>query len=170
MDKQWFAIRTKVRREEEAMKHFLRQGFEGYLPRTLVRCCRAGKIRWEVRPYFPGYLFLHLARSEQRWTTIRSTIGAIGAVRFGSHYPPVPGLLIQMLKDRENDEGLIELDRKPTQVFRPGDHVKVFSGPMQGVEGVFESMRGEDRVIVLLTWLSRQVRVDLPVDKVIALS
>jgi len=168
MSRQWFAVRTKARHEVEALNHFERQGFAAYLPRTLVRTTHARKVCWKPRPFFPGYLFLHLAPEERRWTTIRSTIGAIGAVHFGHHYPPVPDVFIELLKAREDEHGLIVAERTPDSVFQPGERVRVLNGPMQGLEGVFVAMRGEDRVMIMLDWLARRVKAELPLNEVIA--
>ncbi len=168
MARQWFAVQTKLRRETEALQQFERQGFTAYLPMTIVRCSHARKISWQKRAFFPGYLFLHLAPEERCWTTIRSTIGAIGAVHFGSCYPPVDDAFIDTLERRENEEGVIIAGAETAAVFRPGESVKVLHGPMQGLEGVFVSMRGEDRVMVMLSWLQRRVRAELCVDAVVA--
>jgi len=168
MVRQWFAVQTKVRRETEALRQFERQGFRGYLPLTLVRCSHARKISWQKRAFFPGYLFLHLAPDEQRWTTIRSTIGAIGAVHFGSCYPAMPDAFITMLQYQESEEGILASGASPAAVFCPEERVKVLRGPMQGLEGVFVSMRGEDRVLIMLSWLQRRVRAELSLDDVMA--
>ncbi len=111
---------------------------------------------------------MHLAPDERQWTRIRSTIGAIGAVHFGHCYPPLPDALIAHLKQQENDEGVIATGAAPAAVFRPGERVTILQGPMQGLEGVFVSMRGEERVMVLLSWLQRRVRAELRVDDVVA--
>lgn len=168
MARQWFAVRAKARHELEALHHFERQGFVAYLPRTLVRTTHARKVCWKQRPFFPGYLFLHLAPEERRWTTIRSTIGAIGAVHFGHHYPPLPDTFIEMLKAREDEQGVIVADRTPDAVFKAGERVRVLNGPMAGLEGVFVAMRGEERVLIMLDWLQRKVRAELALNEVIA--
>jgi transcriptional antiterminator RfaH len=165
--RQWFAIQTRVGKESYARAQFERQAFEVYLPRILQRCSHAGKISWQERPFFPGYLFLHLAPEEQRWTTIRSTYGAIGATRFGNCYPPVPDTVIQALQMRHNDSGLISLPSSgPELPFKVGEKVRVIHGPMSDIEAVFQCMKGRDRVLVLMNLLGRRSKVELPVELV----
>jgi transcriptional antiterminator RfaH len=165
--RQWFAIQTRVGKESYARAQFERQAFEVYLPGILQRCSHAGKISWQQQPFFPGYLFLHLAPDEQRWTTIRSTYGAIGAARFGNYYPPVPDAVIHALQARHDDSGLIVLSSsRPEAPFKHGEKVRVIHGPMSDIEAVFQYMKGRDRVLVLMNLLGRQSKVELPVDLV----
>ena len=172
MAKAWYAVRTKARREEQALGHFERQGFTAYLPRTMERRLRRGRVCAEVRPFFPGYLFLHLAEHERRWTTICSTVGAIGVVHFGMHYPAVPDTLIAALRRREDTDGLITVDDggKDAVPFRQGERVRIVAGPMAGFEGIFQCARGEDRAVLLLSWLARGTRVEMPLDCLLSAS
>lgn len=161
MRRQWFAVRSKPRGELRAKAEFERQGFAVYLPLTLVRASHARKLSWQPRPFFAGYLFLHLAAEERCWTRIRSTFGAVGAVHFGALYPPVPDAVIEALRSSENDQGYIELERTPAAPFRCGDRVRLLAGSMMGLEGLFKEMRGEDRAVILLDWLGRRISTEV---------
>lgn len=166
--RQWFAIQTRVGKENYAREQFERQAFETYLPRILQRCSHAGRVSWQERAFFPGYLFLHLAPDEQRWTTINSTYGAIGAARFGNYYPPVPDAVIHALQTRHDDSGLIALpSSRPEAPFKHGAKVRVIRGPMSDIEAIFQCMKGKDRILVLMNLLGRKSKVELPVDLVV---
>ena len=163
--RQWFAIQTRVGKENYAREQFERQAFEVYLPVILQRCSHAGKISWQERAFFPGYLFLHLAPDEQRWTSINSTYGAIGAACFGHYYPPVPDVVIEVLQARHDDSGSITLPSPGSEApYKYGEKVRVIHGPMSDIEAVFQCMKGRDRVLVLMNLLGRQSKVELPVD------
>ncbi len=166
--RQWFAIQTRVGKENYAREQFERQAFETYLPRILQRCSHAGRISWQERPFFPGYLFLHLAPDEQRWTSINSTYGTIGAACFGYYYPPVPDSVIDALQARHDDAGLITLpsSKKSGAPFKHGEKVRVVHGPMSDIEAVFQCRKGRDRVLILMNLMGRQSKVELPVELV----
>ncbi len=166
MEKSWFAVRTKPRQELYAKEQFHRQGFEVYLPQTLVHISHARKKGWVERPFFPGYMFLHLAPEEQRWSSLASTYGAIGAVRFGDHYPPVPEEVISYLMECEDEYGRILCESRPGAPFRPEQRVRIVDGSMKGLEGIFMSMSGKERVQVMLDLLNRSVNVHLPLELV----
>lgn len=169
MSKQWFAVRTKPRQENYAREQFNRQGFEVYLPQTLAFVRHARKKSWVKKPFFPGYLFLNLTTEEQRWRTIAGTYGAISAVSFGIHYPSTPDEVIDVLKAHENEQGVILCESRPGEPFRPEQKIRVVDGPMRDLEGIFQCMSGEDRVLVLMDLLNRSVNVQLPLGQVAAI-
>jgi len=160
--RRWYAVRCKPRQEFIARHEFEQQGFEVYLPleRKLVRHAR--KMERVPRPFFSGYLFLHLAESECRWTAIRSTRGAMCAVHFGAWYPPVPDGVMGMLRALEDESGYICVGEDPVSPFKAGERVVVREGEFSGVEGVFVCRNGEERAHVLLDLLQRQVRAEMP--------
>lgn len=161
-DRQWFLIRTKPRREELALLNYEKQGFSVYLPqiRTVRRHARRTE---EVRkPFFPGYLFLHLAPEERRWPTIAATIGALAPVRFGDYYPPVPDFVIQELHEREDATGVIPFSTEVAGRFSSGEAVRIARGSREGLFGIFKKILDKDRVLVLLDILQRQVPVVVP--------
>ncbi|MDX8405844.1 MAG: transcriptional activator RfaH [Mariprofundus sp.] len=155
----WFAIRVKPRQETVAVTNLERQGFEVYLPMINTRISHAGKVSWQARPFFVGYLFVHLSKAEQRWTTIRSTTGVLTPVSFGLFYPPIQDAVIEMLQARHDENGLISLAMTQAAPFSQGEKVRMLDGAMKGLEGVFIEMRGQDRALVLLDWMKKSMRV-----------
>ena len=160
--REWFAVRVKPRQEEIARLHFLRQGFTVYLPQTVKTVRHARREKEVLRPFFSGYLFLYLAPEERNWTAIGSTIGAIGPVCFGNQYPAVPDWMIEELKGREDADGRISTLEYDRAFLKPGSKVKVGPEDYEGLDGVFKEMRGQDRAVVLLEMLSRQVAAIVP--------
>ncbi len=167
-EKQWYAVRTKPRKECYAKEQFERQGYETYLPRTLSLTSHARKKCWVSRPFFPGYLFLNLMPHERNWVAIAGTYGAIGAVNFGPYYPQVPGEVIDGLKGHEDENGVILCESNPGAPFCPEQRVRVTDGPMRDLEGVFRCMSGKERVLVLMELLNRFVEVQIPLNLVAA--
>lgn len=159
----WFAIRTKPHKEQLAKLNYEQQGLKVYLPvmRTVVRHARSENN--VLRPFFPGYLFLRLAREERNWVAIASTRGAIGAVCFGDQYVPIPDWMINDLKEREED-GAISLAALQGQRLTPGATVNVQFDSETLTQGIVYSLRGEHNVVVLLNFLNRQVKATVPID------
>lgn len=164
----WFAVRTRPRKEALARDQLQNQGFEVYLPMVNTRITHARKVSWQPRPFFPGYLFVHLGRDEQRWTTIRSTVGVLAPVSFGNYYPPLPAAAIEALRARHDEHGYIQIGRQPEAPFRAGEKVRMHDGSLKGFEGVFVEMRGSDRAAILLNWMHRQIRVEISTESLYA--
>jgi transcriptional antiterminator RfaH len=162
VNREWFAIRTQPRKEQVAREHYEQQDFIVYLPLILTIRRHARRVDKIPRPLFPGYIFLHLFREDRRWSTIGSTIGAIGPVRFGKYYPPVPDWVIEGLRDREDEKGLISLGSRYGSTFKSGDRVSVVLGNLEYIEGIFQAARGEDRALILMEILRRQVSTLVP--------
>jgi len=162
--RKWFAVRTKARQEEIATMHYMRQGFTVYSPKVQSIRRHARKTEQVMRPLFPGYIFLHLNSHEQDWTAIGSTIGAIGPVRFNNYCPPVPDWVIAAIQSRENENGFIPLRSLGEKTLKSGSRVTVAMGDKE-IEGIFLNFRDEDRVVILLDILQRQLPVVTPLAK-----
>lgn len=162
--KKWFAVQTKPRQEEVAKLHYLRQGFAVYSPKVQKIRRHARKTEQVMRPLFPGYIFLHLSAAEENWTAIGSTIGAIGPVHFNGYYPPVPDWVIDLIKARENDSGFIPLRAFGYTLFESGARVSVAVGDKE-FAGIFVNFCDEERVVVLLDILHRQLPVVTPISR-----
>ncbi|ATX79649.1 transcriptional antiterminator RfaH [Mariprofundus aestuarium] len=164
MAKQWFAVRTKPKKEIVAKDQLENQGFKVYLPLVNTRITHARKVSWQPRPFFAGYLFVHLSRDEQRWTAIRSTVGVLAPVSFGSFYPPLPDKAIEMLQSSHDEGGYITVGKSNESPFTSGEKVRLQDSSLKGLEGVFIEMRGEDRALVLLDWMQKKMRLETSLD------
>lgn len=154
-------MRTKTLRERVAADHLRQRGVEPYVPLFL-------EPRWHCRaprgpvPLFAGYLFARCNPAEQL-EAVRYCPGVIRPVYFGKLLAAVGESVIESLRGLEGERGFIvpeEVLHRP----RPGQRVRIVSGPLKGLEGVFEKpLRGGERAMVLLEFLrsARSVEVDM---------
>ena len=150
----WHLVHTKPRQEQVALVNLQRQGYECYLPQWRVQKRSRGKLQQVTEPLFPRYLFIRLDSSDQgkSWAPVRSTLGVARLVRFGDRPAVVQDDLVALLRQREAAE--------PTQtLFSAGDSVVIQSGPLAGLEAVYQMPQGEQRALVLIEILSRRVSV-----------
>lgn len=160
----WFVVQTQVNSEAKAARNLLRQGFNVYLPRYLKRRSHARKVERIPAPLFPRYMFVQIDMATQRWRSIQSTFGVSHLVLNGQEPALVADDIIARLRCRENDQGLITLDRSVR--FAIGDKVRVLAGAFADNLGLFEGLGDRDRIAILLDFLGRKVRVSLDVDMV----
>ena len=169
----WFTVYTKPRQERIALEHLQRQGFHCYLPlaenpyqktkKTVGATSVATNCNWKTpkkpEPLFPRYLFLNAIANQQSLAPVRSTRGVATLVRFGTKLVEVSERVIKNIENRQDPEtGLVKLDPVPVT---PGDKVKVFDGPLAGIEGIFQERKGEARALLLLSLLGRQSLVEV---------
>lgn len=164
-DREWFAIRAKPQQEQIARINYERQGYVVYLPLMRVVVRHARKREEKLKPFFPGYLFLHLSPAERNWVTISATRGVLGPVCFGERYVPVPDWVIADLKARE-ESGAVSLAELRKKTLTPGVGIEVQLDDDTTAQGLFYSFSGQDNVVVLLSLLNRQVKTTLPLDRV----
>lgn len=160
MTSSWYALRSKPNKEDFLASQLQASGFVIYYPRLRVSVVnpRARK----VRPYFPGYLFVHVDLAVVNLSDLKWMPGGTGLVSFGGEPSPVPDSLIGALQKRVDE---LNASTKPSIAdLNPGDSVIVQTGPFAGYEGIFDGrISGQDRVRVLLNFLQRR-QVPLEVE------
>jgi transcriptional antiterminator RfaH len=156
----WAAAQLQASRAGLAQICLRQAGYEIYVPR--LREPRTAHGRKVVRTplLFPGYLFVLI---ERQWHSARWAPGVVRLVMNGIGPAAVPDGVIADLKGRETG-GLIDLPQPPK--FRPGDRLRVVSGPFAGLTGQYRGQKPRERVEVLLAILGGSQRVILAADAV----
>jgi transcriptional antiterminator RfaH len=165
-DKRWYVVQTHPRSEVRANEHLARQGFDVYLPRYQRRRRHARKVDVVAAPLFPGYLFVAVDIARQRWRCIRSTVGVRHLICHGNDPVPISAVIVEDLRAREGEAGLIRLPMRPP--CAPGEKLRVLDGVFSACLGLYDGMTDGERVAVLLDMLGRKVRVLLDYDSVAA--
>ncbi len=158
-DLRWYTLYTKPRCEHVVNEYLQSQGFETYLPIVTIN----GGGGAVMSPFFPCYLFVRLDLSTGALSLVRWTPGLRRVVSFGERPAVVPDEAIALTRERlaaiEAAGGL------PTHNFRPGDQVRIRSGPLADLEAVFEQMlKPAERANVLIHFLGRMNRVQVAVE------
>ena len=76
----------------------------------------------------------------------------------------MPDGIVEDIVARSDNRGLVRLDRM--RPFRQGEKVQIMFGALTERVGLFECLTDEDRVVLLLDMLGRQVRIKLPLETV----
>jgi transcriptional antiterminator RfaH len=160
--KHWYAVYTKPRNEHDAQHQLDNQGFETCLPLICLKKRRRSRWQEVVEPLFTRYLFIKADPNVQSVAPVRSTLGVVDLVRFGTEIRPVPEAVIERLRRSAVSEAGTPSRRTP--LFRKGDKVFVTDGPFQGLEAVFQEPSGERRALILLELMGRLNRLQIGID------
>ena len=151
----WHLTFCKPNQEHIAQQNLLRQGFDVYLPQVTKKQVLKEQVVIKAKAMFPRYLFVKAHDERVSLAAIRSTIGAIGLVRFGIEPAVVNPSLIEHLKGVEsasNQDG-------PAEIFKVGDSVEITDGPFMGLSvKVLKSVN--ERVKVLMKFMSQQYKIN----------
>jgi len=157
----WYAIHTKPRGELLAQTSFEREALETFYPKLKRRRTIRRVRRWVTGPLFPCYIFARFD-PEKFLRLVKYANGVTNIVSFGGKPAIVDDGLIEVIRGHAEDNVIIVA---PSQ-FKPGDRVEIQTGPMQGLQGIFEKeMSDRDRVVILLDALAKGARVQLTRDQ-----
>ncbi len=160
MSTAWYALRSKPHKETMLFGQLKAYGVETYFP--VLRVKPVNPRSRKKRPYFPGYLFVHVDLAEQGFSSLNWLPGASGLVAFDGE----PGMIPDQLMDaiQKQVEKINLAGGEQLVGLTAGDPVKIESGPLAGFEAIFDSsLAGNERVRVLLKLMEdRKMRVELP--------
>ena len=150
----WYAVQTQPNRENLALAHLERQGFDVWLPHIERIIRHARKVKSVRRPLFPGYLFINLDLEKARWRALMARL-LKSIVSCGPKPSVVDSEFIIALKASESLDGFVDASHDN---LKPGQEVEILSGPLAGQIGKLLSLDAGNRVTVLLQMLGHFVR------------
>lgn len=164
MERAWYVLRSKPRKELSLLSYSVAQGHEVYYPQ--LPPAREGE---KPKPYFPGYMFVHTSLEEVGESTFRWMPFSRGLVWIGGEPATVAEFIVRAIQERVQDLWRAR-KRVADARFRPGEPVRVLEGPFEGYEGLFDaSLPGSERVRVLLKMLhDRYVAVEMEASSLIS--
>ena len=160
MPHSWFLAQLKPNAQKIALRNLTRQGFETFLPLIDQTTRRGSRFVTAQKPLFPGYIFVAFDTSQGGWRAINATMGVTRLVSFTNTPAEVPADLIEGLRARCGDDGLL----LPEPELTPGDAVQITSGPFAQFVATVDKIDAEKRVWVLLDLMGRQTRLAVSPD------
>ena len=151
--RRWYAANTLPNREALASSQLLRQGFEVYFPKRRKTVRHARRTHERIVSFFPGYLFVSMDLSVDRWRSVNGTIGVRALVMDSERPLPVPAGIVENLREMTDELGFLHRVEK----LQPGDRVKVLDGPLADMIGTIERLDGNHRARVLLEMLHGKI-------------
>jgi transcriptional antiterminator NusG len=162
----WYAVYTTCRHEKRIAQHFIQREIKHFLP--LYRSARKWRDGSRVTldlPLFPGYIFVHVKRSEcASVLRVPGTVAVVGGT--GGGPAPVPDSVIDSLRT-----GLMERMVEPHPLLTIGQPARIRSGAFAGMEGVVVRKKSGFRVVLTLELIMQSIAVEVdesdlePIDR-----
>ncbi len=161
----WYAVYVKSRTEKKAQTELQLQEIETFLP--LQRKLRqwSDRKKWVEMPLISGYLFVKASRKE--YDLILQSNYVVSYVRFEGKAAIVPDYQIEYLKLMlKQDSSEIEITREK---LKPGQLIEVVAGPLIGLKGKLQKIKGKNKVAIELEQLGYSALVEILAEDIISI-
>ncbi|RUO78420.1 transcription/translation regulatory transformer protein RfaH [Pseudidiomarina taiwanensis] len=158
----WYVVRSKPRQEQRAKLNLENQGIKTCLPMLDIEKIKRGKKTLATEPLFPGYLFIEVDDFTASFHKVRNTFGVSKILMFGERPATLSHAQIEAMSE------LNEAKEKAQKYALPqsGEEVEITEGPFKGFLAKVVKLDGEERCIVLINWLSQDVKAQLNFNEI----
>ncbi len=150
----WYAIYTKLRREDSAARLINNAGIETFSPKIKINRYIREKFTYVIEPLFPSYIFA-LFDQEKQSHMIKYTRGVkyiVGKDNPSIVYPEI----IDAIRERMQGDVIIP----DPEHLKKGDRVLIKEGPFKNLYGIFEgNIPGRERAMILLDALQCKLNI-----------
>ena len=151
----WFAVRVRSNHERTAAMHLVDRGYEEFSPSYTVER-RWSDRKKEIEQFlFPGYVFCRL--DPQNRLPVLTTPGVVGLVGCGKIPMAITEDEIERIRKMVQSGLLVS----PWPFLEAGQTVLIERGPLTGVEGILEEVKGKCRLVVSISLLRRSVSAEV---------
>lgn len=151
----WFALRVRSKHERIAAAHLRDRGYQEFSPSYKAESQWSDRRKTTDRFIFPGYVFCRFNPGDR--LPILTVPGVVGLVGFGEGPSPIPDQEIEQVR-RMVQSGLL---LKPWPFLEVGQTVLLERGPLAGLEGILEEVKGRLRLVVSIRLLQRSVSTEV---------
>ena len=154
----WYLVQCKPNAVYVAARNLENQSFTTFLPLQESTTRNGETFKQNIRPLFPGYLFVQLNPDKGPWHQVNNTRGVTRLVRLCSEPSVVPNSIVSALITRCGENGVLQ----ETYQLRAGDKTQITRGPFSGFIATVGNSEPNDRIHVLLNIMgqSRNVLID----------
>lgn len=157
----WYLIQFKPNSHRLAERNLHRQGFETFLPMQQITRRKASRFVSDLKPLFPGYMFVSVNTQMAPWRTINSTLGVSRLVSFEGKPKPLPLQLVSGLMLRCDASGAL----LPPKSLSEGDSVEMLTGPFASFIATVDTIDPEQRIWVLMDFMGQKTRMQVTADQ-----
>jgi transcription antitermination factor NusG len=151
----WFAIRVRSNFERVTVLHLRERGYEEFAPSHQTDRLWSDRRKRVDEFLFPGYVFCRFDVAQR--LPVLTVPGVVGLVGFGKVPSPIPDVEIESIRSMVDSGFLVT----PWPFMRRGQPVIIERGPLAGVEGILEQVKGKFRLVVSICLLQRSVSTEV---------
>ena len=154
-ESEWYAVYARHQHERAVFERLSGAGFDAFLPTYQVVRQWKDRIKKLSLPLFPGYVFL--CGGLDRRLDVLSTPGVHSLVSFAGRPAPIPKIQVEAIRRVIENHLPVE----PHPFLCGGDWVRVTSGPLAEIEGIFVRRKSSFRLILSAELLGKSIAVEV---------
>jgi transcription antitermination factor NusG len=151
----WFALRVRSKHERVTSLHLRNRGYEEFSPFYRAESQWSDRKKLTDRFLFPGYVFCRFDPRDR--LPILTAPGVVGLVGFGDGPTAIPEREIEQVRTMVQSGLLVT----PWPFLELGQTVRLENGPLRGLEGIVEEVKGRLRLVVSIQLLQRSVSTEI---------
>ena len=159
-DLRWYLVQYKPNAAQIAIRNLENQSFGTFLPLQEITK-RKGKIfQRQIRPLFPGYLFVQLSPNHGPWRLVNSTRGVVRLVRLGTELSVVPNEIVEALMARCDKQSILrQTSETHSSQLHTGNQAQVTQGPFSGFIATISDIEPNSRIYILIEIMGQTTKV-----------
>ena len=156
----WYLAQCKPNAAQIAVRNLENQSFGTFLPLQEITK-RKGKIfQRQIRPLFPGYLFVQVDPNRGPWRQVNSTRGVASLVRLGAEPSVVPNEIVDALMARCDKQSILrQTSETQSSELQAGNQAKVTQGPFSGFIATISETEPNNRINILIEIMGQTTKV-----------
>jgi transcriptional antiterminator RfaH len=164
-DLRWYLVQCKPNAAQIAIHNLENQSFGTFLP-LQETTKRKGKIfQRQIRPLFPGYLFVELNPDQGPWRRVNNTRGVARLVRLGAEPSVVPNSIVKALMIRCDEQSILRQTGQPhSNQLDVGNQAQVMQGPLSGFVATVIDIEPSNRINILIEIMGQTTKVAIDAD------
>jgi len=160
----WYLIYTKPRHEKKVHTFLADRGINSFLPMTRKLSMWHDRKKLINVPLFPSYVFIYLG-SIQYYYAALDVEGSLYYVKTGKEVARVNDTVVNSIRLAIDSAREIEVS---DMRFQPGRKLVISKGALTGLSCEVVRYNGNEKLLVRVDLLQRNILVTVPEDNVIA--
>lgn len=157
IENKWYAVYTRPRAEKMVYQRLIEEEIETFLPLQKTYRIWSDRKKLVEKPLLSSYIFVKT--SSKNFPKVYKTNGVVKFISFEGLPVSIPQNQIDNLRLLINSNAEIEVT---SEKFAPGDAVEVVSGSLVGLTGELIRIGSQNRVIVRIDKLDKNLILKIP--------
>lgn len=160
----WYILLTNIKCELRALADLEASGINAYLPMARKEFKHHRNKKWITRefPVFNRYMFIELDKTYPRWFDVRRANGVESVLGVDGRPMPVDPSSVQEIRDKQA-VGAFDIMRRTRSRLKPGQRIRIESGPLTGLYGEVTKESGRKTVHIMAEMFANRIPVEIPI-------